>query len=32
MPKIVVSVHMIEDNVQFPSPVQMVMNFGIYKR
>jgi hypothetical protein len=32
MYKIVDSVHLIEDNVQRPFPVKMVMNFGIYKR
>jgi hypothetical protein len=31
MSKIVDSVHLIEDNVQCPSLVKMVMNFGIYK-
>jgi hypothetical protein len=32
MSKIVDSVHLIEDNVQCPSPVKMVLNFGIYKK
>jgi hypothetical protein len=32
MSKIVDSVHLIEDTVQCPSPVKMVMNFGIYNR
>jgi len=32
MSNVVDSVQLIEDNVQCPSPVKMVMNFGIYKR
>lgn len=32
MSKVVDSVQLIEDNVQCPFPVKMVMNFGIYKR